>query len=89
MLELLPSTIKKVYLFSIVVLIAALLIEILADAFVTSLVSQEFVLAHFADEAAEYFSEEEETELYRLATGTYEEQKDGPLFGAAKAEILS
>ncbi len=88
MLELLPSTIKKVYLFLIVVLIAALLIENpCGSAFVTSLVSQEFVLAHFAD-AAEYFSEEEETELYRLATGTYEEQKDGPLFGAAKGRNL-
>ena len=57
------------------------------NAFVTALTSQEFVLAHLKD-AADYFFAEQEEINFRLATGTYEEQKDGPLFGAAKGRNL-
>lgn len=84
----LPKSIKKLYIFLVIVLITALLIENpFGSAFVTSLTSQEFVLAHLKD-AADYFFKEESEAEYRLATGTYEEQKDGPLFGAAEGRNL-
>ena len=87
--DLLPRWIKSIYGFFAVVLVCALLIENpLESSYVTSIVRQEFVLAHLAD-AADYFSAEETGEdAFRLATGTYESQKDGELFGAAKGRNL-
>ncbi|PWM67324.1 MAG: hypothetical protein DBX38_03970 [Eubacteriales Family XIII. Incertae Sedis bacterium] len=84
----LPRSIKKIYKFLIILLIILLMIENPAgNAFVTALTSQEFVLAHLKD-AADYFFAEQEEINFRLATGTYEEQKYGPLFGAAKGRNL-
>jgi len=84
----LPRSIKKIYTFLIVLLIILLMIENPAgNAFVTALTSQEFVLAHLKDAADYFFAEREETS-YRLVSGTYEDEKDGPLFGAAKDRNL-
>ena len=56
--DLLPKWIKSLYGFFAVLLVCALLIENpLESSYITSIVRQEFVLAHLAD-ASDYFSAE-------------------------------
>lgn len=84
----LPKQIKKLYNTLLIVLVVALIIENpLGSAFITSLTSQEFFLTHIKD-IADYIDAPEEESDYYLATGTYEKQKDGELFGIAEGRNL-
>ena len=55
---------------------------------VTSLTGQEFFTYHVKDLADYIRGEENWTDEYYLATGTYEKEKDGQLFGVAKGKNL-
>ncbi len=84
----LPKQIKKFYKTLTVILAVALIIENpIGSTFVTSLTSQEFFLTHIKD-IAEHLDAPENESQYYLATGTYEEQKDGELFGIAEGRNL-
>lgn len=86
--ESLPRQIKKFYRVLVTILVIAILIENpFGSAFITSLTSQEFFLTHIKD-IADYADKSEEKSDYYLATGTYENQIDGDLFGIAEGRNL-
>ena len=85
----LPKPIKKVIIVDIVVIMLILLtINPTGSAVATSISNQEFFTFHIRD-AIEYFSERKQNlDDFYLATGKYEEQLGGELFGAAKGRNL-
>ncbi|MBQ9972394.1 MAG: LTA synthase family protein, partial [Firmicutes bacterium] len=86
--ESLPGQIKKLYKVLVTILVIAILVENpFGSAFITSLTSQEFFLTHIKD-IADYADRSEEKSDYYLATGTYENQIDGDLFGIAEGRNL-
>ncbi len=86
----LPPQVKRGGKFALVwILILTILLNPMGSGLITSLKNQELFSYHLSDLMA-YADNGTSTDedYYYLSTGTYEEQKDGPLFGAAKGKNL-
>lgn len=68
----------------ILLIICVFVINPFDNSFIKSISSQEFFTYHIKDLAEYMAGDENFNEDYYLSTGTYEQQKDGDLFGVAK-----
>ncbi len=68
----------------ILLIILVFILNPFQSSYITSIVNQEFFTYHAKDIANYFMGDDKLNDDYYLATGTYEQQKDGELFGVAK-----
>jgi len=85
----LPELIKKILKIEVTIaLILLLALNPMGSSLAASINSQEFFMYHIRDAVLYFDKQTQETDSFYLATGTYEEQLSGDLFGAAKGRDL-
>lgn len=85
----LPREIKKTVKVAVVwIFVLFFVLNPFNSSFVMSVNSQEFITYHLRDIIEGLSKENADTQNYYIATGTYEKQKDGDLFGVAKNKNL-